>query len=63
MEEWLESRHRTWVGVELALHGFANALKLNCLQGIIHMHDGWQAAQSVLHQVGHFPDIKELQQF
>lgn len=52
----------TWVGVKLALHGLADALQLHCLQRLIHVQEGGQAAQRVLHQVGHFPDVEELQQ-
>lgn len=57
-----ETRRPTWVGVQLALHGFADALQLHGLQGFVHVHDGRQAAQRVLDQVGHLPDVEELQQ-
>lgn len=52
----------TWVGVELALHGLADALQLHRLQRLVHVQEGGQAAQRVLHQVGHFADVEELQQ-
>lgn len=60
---WKETHHPTWIGVKLAFHGFADALQFNGLKGVIYVYDGRQTAQRVLHQVGHFPDIKELQQF
>lgn len=52
----------TWVRVQLALHGLADALQLHRLQRLVHVHDGGQAAQGVVDQVGHLPGVEELQQ-
>lgn len=53
----------TWVGVQVTLYSFPNTLKFNSLKGFIPMHDCRQAAQSIMNQICHFSDIKELQKF